>query len=131
MVSVSRLCAVLLLPLTAACADETLSGYADPGAEYVLQTIDGAPFAARATITFPHALGLAGQAPCNRYSGALQAPYPWFETGPLAATKMACPDLAAEGVFFNALNQMTLAEVAGKVLILTNDAGHEMVFRAP
>ena len=126
--------AFALLPLMflAACqGDETLTGYADASAVYVLEQIDGAPFAARATITFAEAGQLSGQAPCNRYSGALTVPYPWFSTGPLVATKMACADLAAEQVFFDTLAKMTLAEVGAGVLILSNENGQEMLFRAP
>ena len=47
----------------------------------------------------------------------------------VAATKRACPDLAAENAYFTALQSMTLSEVLGNVLILSNDAGDEMVFR--
>lgn len=121
----------VLLALPAACAgDETISGYADPGAIYVLAEIDGAPFPARATIAFPDEGRAAGDGPCNRWSAAQTAPYPWFGLGPVAATRRACPDLAAEGAFFEALGAMTLAEVQGPVLILSNEAGREMAFRA-
>lgn len=120
------LCAVVL----AACqADETISGYADPLAEYVLQEIDGAPFTASATIRFPEPGQISGNAPCNLYSGTQTAPYPWFAPGPLLATKRACADLNAEVAFFDALSQMTLAEVSGGTLILSNDAGREMLFQ--
>jgi len=122
----------LLLPVLAlaACTDESLSGYADPAAIYRLTKIDGAPFAARATASFPDKRRIAGQAPCNRYSGELSAPYPWFKTGPLMVTRMACADLAAEQIFFAALTDMTLAEVQGPTLILSNIDGREMVFTA-
>jgi heat shock protein HslJ len=44
---------------------------------------------------------------------------------------MACPDLAAEAQFFDALSTMTLVEVLGRTLILTDDNGREMLFQAP
>ena len=122
--------AIALFGLPAACADETLTGYANPEAVYVLEEIDGATFAARATIQFNEPGRIAGEAPCNRYSGAQDAPYPWFKPGPLAVTKRACPDLAAEGAFLEALSAMRLAEVSGPVLILSTESGREMVFRA-
>jgi heat shock protein HslJ len=43
---------------------------------------------------------------------------------------MACPDLAAESQYLTALGEMTLAEVSGPTLILSNDAGRSMVFTA-
>jgi len=48
----------------------------------------------------------------------------------IGATKMACPDLAAENLFFAALAEMTLSEVLGDTLLLSNDKGREMVFKA-
>jgi heat shock protein HslJ len=58
----------------------------------------------------------------------MAAPYPWFEAGDIAVTRRACPDLAAETAFFDALADMTLAEVAGDALILSTPDGREMVF---
>ena len=112
------------------CADETVSGYADPAAVYRLKEIGGEAFAARATITFPEEGQIVGEAPCNRWSAGQSAPYPWFDPGPIAATKRACADLVAETRFFQVLAAMTLAEVQGPVLILSNDDGVQMVFRA-
>ena len=114
----------------AGCADETISGYADPNAVYHLQEIDGAPFQATATISFPETGRAMGRAPCNAWSAEQSAPYPWLKLGPIAATRRACLDLEAEGVFFAALSAMTLAEVQGDVLILSDEDGRTMVFRA-
>ena len=119
------------LLFSAACAgDETLSGYADAQATYLLETIDGAPFPARATIALPEEGRAEGEAPCNRWSAGQSAPYPWFALGPIVTTRRACPDLAAEQAFLAALAAMTLAEVQGPVLILSDEAGREMLFRA-
>ena len=98
--------------------------------EYRLQSIDGVDFAARATIAFPEEGRVTGDAPCNAWSADQGVPYPWFELGPIAVTRRACLALAEETLFFEALGQMTLAEVQGATLILTNDAGREMVFLA-
>ena len=126
-----RRLALLAVLLLAQCGpDETISGYADPGAVYVLEEIDDAPFPARATISFPEEGRVAGDAPCNAYLGKQTAPYPWFEIGQIAATERACADLAAERDFLSALPEMSLAEVQGGILILSNDDGREMVFRA-
>ncbi|WP_237096223.1 META domain-containing protein [Nereida sp. MMG025] len=110
--------------------DETLSAYGAAGKTWVLTELDGAAFPARATLEFPQAGELAGQAPCNRFFGAQTVPYPWFKAENIAATKMACPDLPAEGQFLTALSEMTLSEVLGDTMILSNDAGREMVFKA-
>ncbi|SFR31890.1 META domain-containing protein [Litoreibacter janthinus] len=122
--------ALIALVLLAACKDETISGYAADGAIYSLRTINGVAFEARATLSFPEEGKIAGQAPCNRYSGAQVAPYPWFDVERVISTRMACPDLKAESAFFRSLESMTLSETAGTTLILSNDRGDEMVFRA-
>ena len=122
------LCAGLAL---AGCyEDETLTGYGAAENLWLLQSIDGQPYTARATLEFPEAGTIAGQAPCNRFSGAQSAPYPWFSAERIAVTKMACPELQDETLFLRALAEMTLVEVAGDTLLLTNDTGREMVFRA-
>ena len=110
------------------CTDETVSGYADPEAIYRLVEIAGEAFEPRATITFPEEGRIAGDAPCNAWSASQSVPYPWFEVGPIAATKRACADLEAEGLFLGTLAEMTLVEVQGPVLILSDDTGREMVF---
>ena len=122
--------ALIALVLLAACKDETISGYAADGAVWRLETINGAEFTARATLTFPEPGKIAGQAPCNRYFGKQTAPYPWFSIDGVASTKMACPDLQAESVFFDVLSKMTLSEATGATLILSNDSGDQMVFKA-
>ncbi|WP_095587368.1 META domain-containing protein [Actibacterium ureilyticum] len=127
----TRALALLALLALPACRDESLSGFVAPDQAFALREIDGTRFTARATLTFPEPGRIAGTAPCNSYSGTLTAPYPWFETGAIMATERACPDLAQETAFFAALSQMTLAEVSGKLLILSNDAGRQMLFQAP
>lgn len=124
----------LLAPLAllnSCAADESISGYADTGAEYELVEIDGVAFAGRATISFPEAGEVVGQAPCNRYFGAQSEPYPWFNVDGIGATRMACPDLELEIAFLAALQAMTLSEVSGNTLILSNTQGRQMVFVAP
>ena len=122
--------ALLLMAALGACrGDETVSAYAGPG-PWRLVSIDGAPYAAGAVLEFPEAGIVEGEAPCNRFSAAQTAPYPWLDLGPVAATRRACLDLDAEQAFFEALGAMTLAEAQGDVLILSNDAGREMVFEA-
>ena len=125
-----RLTILCLIALLACKPDETIAGYGAADRVWVLTELDGAAFPEKATLQFPEPGTIAGNAPCNRYSGAMTAPYPWFEAGQLAVTRMACPNMAAESVFFEALSGMTQSEVSGDTLILTNEAGREMVFKA-
>jgi heat shock protein HslJ len=116
--------------LTDCRGDETVTAYGAGEATWQLVEIDGLPFAARATLSFADEGRLAGQAPCNKYFGEQSAPYPWFTAENIVATRMACSDLTAETAYFAALEEMTLSEVSGEALILSNDAGREMVFEA-
>lgn len=123
-----RFICLIALSLLGYCKDETVSGYAGTEVTWVLQSIDEAAFAARATLTFPEEGRIAGSAPCNNYFAEQTVPYPWFKAGPIGSTKRACPDLEAETRFFKALGKMTLSEVAGSTLILSNETGGQMVF---
>lgn len=116
------------LSLPGACRDETVRAHGGDAGLWQLQSIDGAPFAARATLGFPTRGRIEGDAPCNSYGAQQTAPYPWFAVEALSASRRTCPDLAAETLYFSALEAMTLVEVAGTVLILSNDTGREMVF---
>ncbi|MEM9710477.1 MAG: META domain-containing protein [Pseudomonadota bacterium] len=122
---------LLILPLILGlCApDETVSGYAEPDAVYGLETLGGEAVGYEAHIAFPEKGRVQGAGPCNIFSASQSVPYPWIEIGPIAATKRACPDLAGEAAFFAALEAAELVEVAGDVLILTDGAGAEAVFR--
>lgn len=121
---------LLNLILCGCLKDETISGYVAQGAVFELQSIDDRPFPQRATLTFPTEGQLAGEAPCNRYSGAQTVPYPWFRGERIVSTKRACPDLRAEQTYLAALSEMSLAEVSGSTLILSNDEGRKLVFTA-
>jgi heat shock protein HslJ len=125
-----RLFLTLPILLTACLKDESVSGYAVPEAIYVLQELDAAAFTASASLQFPGRGQVTGKGPCNGFRATQTLPYPWIEIQDLVATKRACPDLTAEATYFAALQAMTLAEVLGPVLILSNDGGRKMVFRA-
>ncbi len=119
-----------LFTLLVACKDETLSGYTPEKTTWVLQSLNEAPFDATATLTFPKKGKIAGQGPCNGFTGNQTVPYPWFSAEGIAATKMACPKIAEEAQFFEALQKMTLSEVSGDTLILSTEDGSQMLFRA-
>jgi heat shock protein HslJ len=121
---------VVLVSITACRKDETVRAYGGADRIWTLKELDGASFPANATLTFPKEGEIAGEGPCNHYFGAMESPYPWFDAGPIGSTRMACPDLAVETIFLNALEAAALSEVAGDILILSNTDGLEMVFRA-
>ena len=98
---------------------------------YRLISLDGAPFAARATISFTQDGQIAGAAPCNSYGGVQVGRLPDFSASGLISTEMACQDLPAETAFFAALADMTRAEVTGQSVTLSNPAGRGMVFVYP
>lgn len=110
--------------------DETIAAYGAADQVWALVELDGSAFTAQATLTFPEPGKIAGKAPCNSYHGKMDAPYPWFDAEQVATTRMACPDLKAETAFLAALSEMSLSEVSGDTMILTNDAGREMVFKS-
>lgn len=124
---------ILILPiLLAACQkDETISGFVDPQKTFKLEQINGKAFTAKADISFPAKGTVTGSSPCNSYSAEQTAPYPWFEIGSMMVTRSMCQQFGQqEQEFFQALGEMTLIETVGDVLILQNDSGGEMVFRA-
>ncbi|WP_310395782.1 META domain-containing protein [Hymenobacter sp.] len=60
-----------------------------------------------------------GRAGCNKFSGPYIAPAGGaLRLGPLATTRSACPDLAAEGAFLRALNQAQHYRISGTTLSL-------------
>lgn len=125
-----RLSLILLLMLTGCRDEENAQPYDAPDKTWRLVELNGKSFAANATLSFPEQGRVAGKAPCNAYNGSMSAPYPSFEVGPIAATKMACPDLAAESEFFAALDAARTAEGTDDTLILSNTDGLRMVFNA-
>ncbi len=115
----------------AACnGDESVAKYGAAGKVWTLTEMMGEPFTARATMEFGEDGRVSGKAPCNSYSAQQSVPYPWFKIGPVMSTKMACPDLQKETAFFANLAKMTLSEVSGETLILSNEAGDTMVFKS-
>lgn len=118
----------VLAALIGCQGDESISAYA--AETYQLMQINGAPFAASATLTLATPGEISGQAPCNSYGASQSAPYPWLDIGAVRSTRRACPDLDAEARYLTMLPGMTIAEAVGGTLILTNETGDEMVFQA-
>lgn len=110
--------------------DETLAAYGASDRVWVLQEMNGASVDVSATIRFADDGAVSGDGPCNAFTARQLAPYPWFEVGEIASTKRACPELALEQDYFTALKAATISEVSGDILILSNDVGEKMTFRA-
>lgn len=121
---------IVTLCLSQCSRDESVAAYGGADRVWTLVEAAGESTTSHATLTFPQVGQIAGQAPCNSYSATMTAPYPWFDVGPLARTKMSCPQIADEDRFLGALSGMTQSEVSGSTLILRNDTGQEMVFIA-
>ncbi|MCA8883170.1 MAG: META domain-containing protein [Rhodobacteraceae bacterium] len=120
------LCLVVALSASAVFADDP-----DPlaaGPAWRLVQLNGSAFTARARFSIAVDRRLAGQAPCNSFFGAIDGTAAAFHIGPLAATRNACADLAAESAFFQALEAARQARIDGGRLVMTGDDGVELVF---
>jgi heat shock protein HslJ len=98
------------------------------GPAWRLQSINGQAFTARATLQFARDGAVSGHGPCNSYAGTARISPPDIAIGPLRLTRRACPDLAAEGAFFDALSRMASFHEMPGALILRDRRGDTMVF---
>ncbi len=100
-------------------------------ADWQLLAIDGVLVDASVTasLRIDAAGQVSGKAPCNSYGAQNVAELPAFRLGPIRATRMACPKLAEEQVFFDTLALMeTMALDGPKTLVLTGPEGRSMEF---
>jgi heat shock protein HslJ len=118
------------LVLSACYGDETVRAYGAADKVWTLIELRDTRFTATATLSFIEKGRIAGKAPCNNFNASQDAPYPWFNVGPIASTRMACPEMAAEHAFFEALSEATVSEVLGDTLILSNDDGVLLTFKS-
>jgi len=119
-----------LLALVACGPDETVSGFGS-AEDYTLTGMNGETVKTQITLNISDTGRISGQGPCNNYSADQTAPYPWFAVGPILSTRRACPELAIEQAYFQALASMTISEVAGNILILSNDVKDTLTFQSP
>ncbi len=115
----------LALALAACVAPAQSSSIAG---EWHLIGLEGQAPPAPLSISFAEDGKLAGQAPCNRYFGSYSGDLPALTMSALGATKMACPDLAAETVYFEALQAVQSAEISEGHLYLIGFEGRLMEF---
>ncbi len=117
--------------LISACRpDETVRAYGAADKVWTLTELRGAPFDAAATLEFPERDQIAGSGPCNRFTATQNVPYPWFGVGPIAATRMACPDLEAETAYFNALAEASVSVITKDTLTLSDENDVLLVFKS-
>ena len=110
--------------------DETVRAYGAADKEWRLVELAGAEITVEITLTFPQPGNISGSAPCNHYAASMRVPYPWFEVGPIAATRRMCPEIETETAYFDALSEATLSEVLNNTLILSNNEHVLLVFKA-
>lgn len=83
--------------------------------------------------TFEFHLGdnrFSGHAGCNQMSGSIMVEGNRIKFGPIASTKMACPDMTVEQAVSNALSNKTLTySIDNMKLTLTSTQGLKMVFK--
>ncbi|MEM6304877.1 MAG: META domain-containing protein [Pseudomonadota bacterium] len=128
-----KLASVLAVPLLleACTPDETIRAYGAGERVWQLSELSGAAFPATATLYFTDRHRIAGDAPCNSYTATMDIPYPWWGTGPIAATRRACPDLALETAFFTALSEATLSSTRDDQLVLSAEDGTPLLVFTP
>ena len=74
---------------------------------------------------------LSGVGACNRLSGTYRSDEKRsLRIGPLAATRMACPDLKREQAFIEALESATHYDMDGPMLLILSDGELRAVFQA-
>lgn len=118
------LCAALSL---AACVSPAMSESEIVGVDWHLVGLEGQKPGWTASIRF-EGDKVAGKAPCNSWFGRNGADLPAVQIGTIGATRMACPDLAAETAYFEALKAMQRAELDQGHLYLIGPEGRVMEF---
>lgn len=125
-----RAIATILLLASGCVSMENVNFYGGVGATWNLSSIDGEPVAAGTDMRIGHLGALSGTTGCNTWQAKDTSVYPWFDVEVISSTLKACPEQAAEQAFFDALKDMTIAEVVGETLILSTIEGREMLFRS-
>jgi heat shock protein HslJ len=112
-------------PDTSAPAAPAAPAAALEGTEWRLVDIGGQPAPAGADSTrhpgftlIAEGRKVQGSAGCNRMNGTYQLDGQKLKFGPLATTRMACPDMQTETAFLKALKATTRYEVSGSSLTL-------------
>lgn len=81
-----------------------------------------------ATIQFLQDGTVSGKAQCNNFTGTHETTYPDTSIGPLAVTRMACPDLESETALLGLLSNTKMLQVEGNTLTLITNDGDRLSF---
>jgi len=101
---------------------------------WLLIQLDGEEVAnsdGRFSLRFEDAKRLSGRGGCNRYSASCDAEAGGhLRVGPIASTRMTCPEAQRERAFFAMLRSAVRYELDAKMLILSDSIGVRAVFQA-
>jgi heat shock protein HslJ len=111
----------------AACVTPAMSEGEIEGIDWHLVGFEGQTVGWKATLRFDGDK-VAGKAPCNSWFGKNPANLPAVSIGAIGATRMACPNLAAEAAFFETLQAMQRTELDQGHLFLVGMEGRIMEF---
>jgi heat shock protein HslJ len=100
------------------------------GTEWHLVGIEGQRAPAPLTLILSEDGTVGGQAPCNRWFARNGAALPALSLDGIGATEMACPELAIEAAYFEALTAMQRVEQAQTHLFLIGAEGRVLEFSA-
>ncbi|WP_247744790.1 META domain-containing protein [Shimia sp. R11_0] len=107
---------------------ETVTQYGGSTYDWRLTEIDGTEVTYQATLELSENGAVDGAGPCNGFSGSQSAPYPWIDIQIDFVEELYCADIDHEEAYLAALSEMSLVEVAGTTMIMSNEAGRQMVF---
>ena len=124
-----RVTLMLAIALAACSPGANGSGLPEQSGPWELRSIDGTAFEATARIEFGADDQIRGRAPCNTFSGQLDAAPPGFAISNLVRSGMHCDEMDAEERFLSALQEMDASSMRDAELVLSSGAGREMVFR--
>ena len=104
------------------------------GTRWLLIQLDGEEVAnsdGRFSLRFEDAKRLSGRGGCNRYSASCDTEAGGhLRVGPIASTRMTCPEAQRERAFFAMLRSAVRYELDAKMLILSDSIGVRAVFQA-
>jgi putative lipoprotein len=102
------------------------------GTDWIAKTVAGRKVPAEVAVTmqFPEAGRIAGRSGCNRYTGTIGVGDGKLVIGPLATTRMACPEPQGdvEALFLAALQQAVRLRRDNRALVLETAAGEPSRF---
>jgi hypothetical protein len=104
--------------LTACASDETVAGFTGTDRTWKSTGVPGL------SLRFQSGGRVKGSTPCGDFAGEQTAPYPWFDLSVSKTPASPC------NVDVLQLTTMTQSEVSGDTLLLSNDSGISLEFRA-